>query len=370
MARNFKGDDIFAAWSKLREVIQLAEGQAVHPPIRHRTVIKLAEELVKDVSETEKNGTISLLVPSSELGLVRGRLDCNVGDERPVATRLESLEDMVKGVVDRLARMETNQARGVSAPQPLAPQVLVQQPMAPPVSVPLNGNGSLQQQNYAGITSAGLTFDPRQVNQQVKQFFSRQQQRQRRDSSSAKRSVSGAVRDMYGNDVNSSEEVFTDVVNKKKKRKELSKGTATLQAIPGVNVPLQAAYQHFVGNTPGNMEKETMELVFKELAAPIMLEKGLEGPLLIEQCNLMTKEQNTRTRVWRVVVPNKYKEIMQDDRIYPTGWHHREFEGNFRPPLSPEERAEKDAKKLARQQNDSRVSALLRNLAGSPLQSS
>ena len=105
-------------------------------------------------------------------------------------------------------------------------------------------------------------------------------------------------------------------------------------------------------------------MVFKELAANIMQEKGMEGALEIEDCNLLTKEQNTRTRVWRVVVPHKYKEVLQDDRLYPTGWHHREFEGHYRPPLSPQERAEKDAKRAARQQNDSRLSDLLRQLAG------
>jgi hypothetical protein len=135
----------------------------------------------------------------------------------------------------------------------------------------------------------------------------------------------------------------------------VSTGKATLEAIPGVDIPLQASYQHFVGNTPGNMEQETMELVFKELAVAVMEEKGIQGPLQIEQCNSLTKEQNTRTRVWRVVVPHKYKEVMQDDRMYPSGWHHREFEGHYRPPLTPQQRAEKDAKRLARQQNDNRV---------------
>ena len=135
-----------------------------------------------------------------------------------------------------------------------------------------------------------------------------------------------------------------------------------------MDVPLQASYQHFVGNTPGNMEKETLELVFKELAVPILEEKGLSGPLVIEQCNLLTKEQNTRTRVWRVMVPHKYKEVMQDDRMYPSGWQHREFEGHYRPPLTPQERADREAKKLARRQNDSRVESLLRHLAGSPQQ--
>ena len=111
-----------------------------------------------------------------------------------------------------------------------------------------------------------------------------------------------------------------------------------------------------------------MELVFKELAVAVMEEKGIQGPLVIEQCNSLTKEQNTRTRVWRVVVPHKYKEVMQDDRMYPSGWHHREFEGHYRPPLTPHQRAEKDAKRLARQQNDNRVESLLRHLAGSSQQ--
>ena len=148
----------------------------------------------------------------------------------------------------------------------------------------------------------------------------------------------------------------------------MSTGKATLDIIPGVDIPLQASYQHFVANTPGNMEQDTLQLVFKELAVAVMTEKGIEGPLEIEQCNLLTKEQNTRTRVWRVVVPNKYKEVIKDDRMYPSGWHHREFEGHYRPPLSPQQRAERDAKKLARQQNDTRVQALLRSLAGSQQQ--
>ena len=135
--------------------------------------------------------------------------------------------------------------------------------------------------------------------------------------------------------------------------------------ISGVTVPLQAAYQHFVSNTPGNFEKETLELVLKELAAPILVEKGLDEPLIIEECNLLTKEQNTRTRVWRVVVPNKFKEVLQDDRIYPSGWRHREFEGNYRPPLTPEQRAERDARRASRRDNDSRLESLLRQLAGS-----
>ena len=109
-------------------------------------------------------------------------------------------------------------------------------------------------------------------------------------------------------------------------------------------------------------------MVLKELALPVLEDMGVAGPLEIEQCNLLTKEENTRTRVWRVVVPHKYKAILQDDRMYPSGWHHREFEGIYRPPLSPEKRAELEAKRAARRQNDNRLDTLLRQLAGQPHQ--
>ena len=347
VVRRFKLDDIFSAWAKLREACQVAAGQPVTVPIRHRSDVKLVEEFMKEVSETDKNGSMILVIPASELGLVKSFLDSNTGDERPVATRLESLEDMVKGVVDRLSRMETNQARAVRVPQSV---------VQPPEVVSTPGQAG-QQETFAGVAAAGLS-------KQLLGLLGAN--RQRRDSLSVKRAATGEPRDQVGNTVD--EEVCTEVNNRKKKKKEVSKGTATLESIPGVAVPLQPAYQHFVRNTPGNMEKETLELVFKELAVSVMNEQGLEGTLEIEQVNLMTKEENARTRVWRVVVPDKYRAVMQDDRMYPSGWHHREFEGHYRPPLSPQERTEREAKKNARRQNDNRLDVLLRNLAGSTTQ--
>ena len=99
-------DDIFLAWSKLRETSQLLAGMPVSAPPRHRKESKLAEELVKEISGVEKNNTVSLVIPATELGLVRGLLDSNISCERPIATRLESLEDMMKSVVDKLTKME------------------------------------------------------------------------------------------------------------------------------------------------------------------------------------------------------------------------------------------------------------------------
>ena len=68
------------------------------------------------------------MVPSTELGLVKGRIEGNLGDELPVAARLESLEDMIKGVADKLAKMESSQKKMAEAPLPVAQPGVVQQP--------------------------------------------------------------------------------------------------------------------------------------------------------------------------------------------------------------------------------------------------
>ena len=49
-----------------------------------------------------------------------------------------------------------------------------------------------------------------------------------------------------------------------------------------------------MGNTPGNMEKEALELVLKELAVSVMAEKQIDGPLVIEQCNLLSGKRPTK----------------------------------------------------------------------------
>ena len=53
--RNFRSDDVFSAWSKLRECHQKASGSAVpvQAPTRHRSEVKLAEEFIKELSEVE-----------------------------------------------------------------------------------------------------------------------------------------------------------------------------------------------------------------------------------------------------------------------------------------------------------------------------
>ena len=41
----------------------------------------------------------------------------------------------------------------------------------------------------------------------------------------------------------------------------------------------------------------------------------------------LTKEEEPRTKCWKVVVPFKFKDLMERDELYPEGWRHRKFFG-------------------------------------------
>ena len=42
----------------------------------------------------------------------------------------------------------------------------------------------------------------------------------------------------------------------------------------------------------------------------------------------LTKEQNPRTKCWKVVVQLRFKNMMEKDNVYPAGWKHRPFFGS------------------------------------------
>ena len=50
--------------------------------------------------------------------------------------------------------------------------------------------------------------------------------------------------------------------------------------------------------------------------------------ILIREVELFTKEKVSRTKCWRVAVPFKFKDLMEKDDMYPSGWQHRKFFGS------------------------------------------
>ena len=91
---------------------------------------------------------------------------------------------------------------------------------------------------------------------------------------------------------------------------------------------LQPSLQYYIGNTPGKANDEVIKKVLERCAAPL-LDTG-RGPLVIESVHCLTKDTDPRTKCWRIVVPPRFKDIMENTELYPEGWKFRESVGVFR----------------------------------------
>ena len=82
-----------------------------------------------------------------------------------------------------------------------------------------------------------------------------------------------------------------------------------------------AAVAYYTGNANNRITEEDIKTVLTRCAAPLM---GGEK-LVVEKVELQTKEENPSPKCWKVVIPYKFKEIMEKDEVYPSGWKHRRF---------------------------------------------
>ena len=85
-----------------------------------------------------------------------------------------------------------------------------------------------------------------------------------------------------------------------------------------------APLEYYIGNTTPRATKEIIESVLVKCA------KGVDATTqfsVVEVQQLAVHIENPRTKCWKVVVPYKYKEMMEKDELYPPGWTHRKFFG-------------------------------------------
>ena len=86
----------------------------------------------------------------------------------------------------------------------------------------------------------------------------------------------------------------------------------------------QPSLQFYIGNTPGKAGPEVIKKVMAKCSEPLLTDDSLE----IEEIELLTLEDNPRTKCWRIVVPYKYMKLMDNAELYPEGWRHRKFFGS------------------------------------------
>ena len=84
-----------------------------------------------------------------------------------------------------------------------------------------------------------------------------------------------------------------------------------------------APVEYYIGNTNAKATEEVIKRVLIKCAA------GLDGApgLTVLEVKLLTKEENPRSKCWKVTVPYKFKEVMEKDDLYHAGWTHRKFFG-------------------------------------------
>ena len=103
----------------------------------------------------------------------------------------------------------------------------------------------------------------------------------------------------------------------------------------------------FIGNTnPGS----TTDIIKEVLVKCAEMSEDINEPLVVIDAKCLTKDDNPRTRCWKVTVPHKYRDYMEKDSAYPSGWSHRKFfqarnNKNTTPALNPLEAMEQVSKK-------------------------
>ena len=77
-----------------------------------------------------------------------------------------------------------------------------------------------------------------------------------------------------------------------------------------------------------------IKTVMKNSAAKLPEEPVLE--VLEAKClNNFERDPNPRSKCWKVIVPYRFKELMESDELYPSGWSHRRFFPPKRNPGAP-----------------------------------
>ena len=76
----------------------------------------------------------------------------------------------------------------------------------------------------------------------------------------------------------------------------------------------------WIGNTRANTTKEKVLEVLKNCALAMKVEN-----FVVDNVVPLTKEENPRSRSWKVSVPARLEEVMANCSMYPRGWSYRVF---------------------------------------------
>ena len=312
--RNFDQEEILDA----QKVLAKALGETVEPKKRQNSQLRPAVEAqAEDICDKvdtliKENRMPKVLIPCDQLGRVP-LSTLNISDEQSVCARLESLEQRMTKMCESVEKFQ-EVAKTTSLPQVVVTTAGTRQ--VPTVSQP---------QTYAqaaGGQSAGVTakvggapslLHP-QGYDQVGQFagISAQLSRQIRERSpSVKRK----------NPEDDVKERGTKETTRKPRKVGNGASKIALEDIESEG--LAGPVDYYIGNTDKRADGDIIARVLRKCAA--QLDGGADLEVL--EVELLTSEENPRTKCWKVTVPFKFKNLMENDEMYLPGWKHRKFFG-------------------------------------------
>ena len=264
-------------------------------------------------------------VSSEDLGRVSSMVNClTLRDERSVAARMESLELTMRRMQDSMMNFQQKpvRVRNVQGSQVQEFQEVRAPPTAP--TIPLIVVSDPEVPTFAGVAAraAGL---PQQVPR-------RQVQGQAGGSGAGQGLVLTEqgyvkVRGRSPSLKRGNEWLTAGNQNPKKVKKTVRKtevGTSSVD-FSDLGAAAQAGpIQFYIGNTFGSSEMETIINVLTKSAQNVDKDVKFE----VIDVELLTKEQNPRSKCWKVVVPHHCKAIMERPDMFPPGWRHRRFYGS------------------------------------------
>ena len=107
------------------------------------------------------------------------------------------------------------------------------------------------------------------------------------------------------------------------RQRKVAQGSSQVDLSDVLRVAAAAPLDFYVGNTSLDMTGEDVKHVLVRCATGV---QGNTAHLeVLEVKEIGTDLANRRTRCWKVKVPYKLKELMQQYSLYPSGWTHRRF---------------------------------------------
>ena len=301
LERHFRQDEMYHALSELKIVKPEMPALVKRQQAVGKTATRVqAEDVVKTLKDLgDKDNLPRFTVQSDDLHRILPLLGAvSVADERGVGARLEALEATQKRNMEDMKRLVNDAVKAFKMPvhEAAVPEVTVTRP------------------NYATVTAAGE--NPRNFS------FLQRPSRGERGSQGRQERTPSLKRVREGEAEGQWREVTGRRANKAKPK--TAGGTAVLADFSDLSGPAE----FWIGNTHPSTTKEKVKLALTRCSEELKIEN-----FSVEDVHCLTKDDNPRTKTWKVTVPARLKETMENPAMYLAGWSHRVF--SFRPRRSP-----------------------------------